>query len=59
MLEQTAFSLQSGSSYSKFIGHVWHNVSDHSVASSSLHPDSMKVSNEPPGKCPLSSREII
>ena len=54
MLEQTVYSLQSGLNYSKFIGHNLAVVSDHPARSCSLHPDSTKVSDEPPCKSPLS-----
>ena len=59
MLEQTGYSSLSGSNSSMFIGMYGTTTSDHPTCSCSLHPDSMKVSNEPPGSHPFSSREII
>ena len=49
MLEPTVYTSQSGSNSSELMGMYGTAISDHPTRSYSLHPDSMKVNNEPPG----------
>ena len=49
LLEQMVYFLQSGSNSSVLLDMYGTTVSNHTTRLRSLHPNSMKVSNEPPG----------